>query len=525
MDSSYNISAKKKFKIYIIVLAIFSIWVNQHFANKGAFPIDSFLIFDAAYNVTLGSHPFKDYWSITGPFLDYIQSLFFLMFGVNWFSYTLHASFLNMVLALFTYYFFFKAGLDKFYAFIYAAGVAVLAYPSIGTPFIDHHAVILSLLAMYSLALGILLKKNIFWFLVPVFLIFSFFSKQIPSVYIIVFFFFIILFYLLYLKNFNKKIFVFLCFGVLGSFLLISSVFYINEIPFKNFLTQYIFYPYSLGEERIELLDIDFKNLISQFKFIYFALIPLSISTFLLIKIKNKSIVNKEELIISLLFFGSVIIFIYYQLLTKNQVLIFFLIPVSAAFSHMYIMKYFNKKYFIYFILIIFIASTLKYHYRFNQNKKFMDLIDADLGLAVDASQLDSRLLGLKWITPHYIEKPQKEINLLISTKNVLSTVKDNKMIITDYQFFSSLLKNKFASPNKWYDNRSIPEKNNKYYYVHKNFFLDQIKNKKIKYLFFIGQHKHKMQFFKEFVSEHDCVISSQINELLVEFNISKCKF
>ena len=48
-------------------------------------------------------------------------------------------------------------------------------------------------------------------------------------------------------------------------------------------------------------------------------------------------------------------------------------------------------------------------------------------------------------------------------------------MIITDYQFFSSLIKNKFASPNKWYDNRSIPDKKNKYYNMHKNFFLGKI--------------------------------------------------
>ena len=80
MYFSYNISEKKKFKIYIIILAGFSICLNQFFANRGIFPIDSFLIFDSAYNIISGNHPFKDYWSITGPFLDYIQSLFFTHF-------------------------------------------------------------------------------------------------------------------------------------------------------------------------------------------------------------------------------------------------------------------------------------------------------------------------------------------------------------------------------------------------------------------------------------------------------------
>ena len=427
MYFNYNISEKKKFKIYIIVIASFSIYINQYFANRGAFPIDSFLIFDAAYNIISNNHPFKDYWSITGPFLDYIQSFFFLIFGINWFSYVLHASLLNMILALFTFYFFFKIGLKKNYAFIYSLGVSVLAYPSIGTPFIDHHAVILSVLGIYSLSLGILLKKNLFWFLTPIFLIFSFFSKQIPSVYLLILFVVIISFCLFYLKSLNQKNLVFSFMGILCSILLISSVFFINEIPVKNFLTQYIFYPYSLGEKRMNLLDVDFKNLIHQFKFIYLALIPLVISTFFLIKNKEKNLIKKKELIISMLFLGSIIIFIYYQLLTKNQVLIFFLIPISVAFSHIYAQKYLKQKYFIHFVLIIFIVSTLKYHFRFNHDKKFMDLMSANLNLAVDASLLDSRLYGLKWITPHYPNKPLVEINLLIDTKNILSTCKSKK--------------------------------------------------------------------------------------------------
>jgi len=154
-----------------------------------------------------------------------------------------------------------------------------------------------------------------------------------------------------------------------------------------------------------------------------------------------------------------------------------------------------------------------------------MDLMNADINLAVDAGQLDPRLSGLKWITPHYLQNPQSEINFLINARNILSKTQKRKMIITDYQFFSSLLKNEFASPNKWYDNRSIPNKKNKYYNMHKNFFISMIVKKKIEYLFFIGKHKHKMYFFEEFINENKCAVSNQIDELLVKFDISKCKF
>ena len=32
--------------------------------------------------ILLDEHPFKDYWIVSGPFLDYFQALFFYLFGV-----------------------------------------------------------------------------------------------------------------------------------------------------------------------------------------------------------------------------------------------------------------------------------------------------------------------------------------------------------------------------------------------------------------------------------------------------------
>ena len=512
-------------KIFITILILFSILVNQYYGNRGVFPIDSFLIFDAAFNIISGNHPFKDYWLITGPFLDYIQSFFFLIFGINWTSYVLHASMLNMVLVLFSFYFFLNIGLKNYYAFIYALGVAVLAYPSIGTPFVDHHSVIFSILACFSISLAVLKEKNLFWILVPIFITFSFFSKQIPSPYFILLFAIVISIYFYLINSINKKVLLNLLLGSFFSLLLVASIFFINQIPFKNFLIQYIFYPFSLGEIRVSGLNIDFDNLISQFKFIYLILIPLVISTFILGKIKKKNLTKKKDFVIALFFLGSVVILIYFQLLIKNQILIFFIIPISAAYSHAYTKKYFNKKYLVYFILIIFIFTTAKYHIRFNQNRKFIELASVDLNLAESAFKLDKRLKGLNWITPHYPNMPSKEISHLLDTKNILSRKKEAKIIITDYQFFSSMLNNKIASPNKWYDNLSIPDKQNKYYDAHKKFFINRVNKNEIKYLFFIGKNKSKMYFFQEFFIENKCIESKELNELVLEFDISKCKF
>ena len=113
---------------------------------------------------------------------------------------------------------------------------------------------------------------------------------------------------------------------------------------------------------------------------------------------------------------------------------------------------------------------------------------------------------------------------MLIETKNILNGVKDRKIIVTDYQFFSSLLDNQFVSPNKWYDGLSVPNKNNKYYYEFKDFFITKLKLNDIKYIYFIGQNKHTMYFFNELIQKNECILSQRINELLVEFDINKCE-
>ena len=156
-----------KEKILILFLILFSLLINQYYGNRGILPIDSFLIFDSGYYVLNDIHPFKDYWTITGPILDYLQALFFLIFGINWFSYVFHASIINLILTIFSYLVLVNLGLKKIYSFIYSLGIALLAYPNIGTPFIDHHSIIFSILAIYCFILGVKKNNNFFGSLYP----------------------------------------------------------------------------------------------------------------------------------------------------------------------------------------------------------------------------------------------------------------------------------------------------------------------------------------------------------------------
>ena len=127
--------------LYLFLIITISLSLTYYTGFRGVFPIDSFLIFNSGYNVTNNIHPFKDYWSITGPALDYLQAIFFLILGVNWHSYVFHAAIINTLLSITIFYLFKSFNLNQFFSTIFALSVGILAYPSIGTPFVDHHAV------------------------------------------------------------------------------------------------------------------------------------------------------------------------------------------------------------------------------------------------------------------------------------------------------------------------------------------------------------------------------------------------
>ena len=129
-----------KENLFIAFLFFFSLLINQYYGNKGIFPVDSFSHFDTGFRILLGEYPFKDYWVVSGPFVDYLQAIFFYLFGVNWQSYVLHASFLNVVLSITTFIVLRNFNLNIYYSFVYSLLFSILAYPSSGTPFVDHHS-------------------------------------------------------------------------------------------------------------------------------------------------------------------------------------------------------------------------------------------------------------------------------------------------------------------------------------------------------------------------------------------------
>ena len=142
---------KKTYYFNIFLIFIISITTNFYFGSIGVFPIDTFAFFDSANFINKGFLPIRDYWTSNGFLVDLIQSVFFYFAGTNWTVYLLHSSLINFILAYFTYNFFISENLRPIYSLFYSFSVAILAYPSAGVPFPDHHSLIFSIISIYFL--------------------------------------------------------------------------------------------------------------------------------------------------------------------------------------------------------------------------------------------------------------------------------------------------------------------------------------------------------------------------------------
>lgn len=508
--------------LYILFLVLFSFFINQFYSYLGVLPVDSFSTFNSGYDILNGSLPFKDFWTIKGPVLDLIQALYFKIFGVSWFSYAAHSSTFNTIFALATFFTLRQFKLKNKYCFFYSILASILMYPTYGTPFTDHHVSIFSLLSVYSLCLAIKIKRNIYWFIIPLLLFLAFFTKQTPAGYFGILVTVISLLYLI--LNFDKKIIIF---ALASSAIAISSlviVIFLYQIPIESFLVQYFLFPMSLGESRLEwLLPFEFQRFVLRHKLIYLAL---SIPIFLLFKnvIKNFSSILKDDNLIFLLLFGTLIIFISHQLMTINGLFIYFLIPVFSGFSHAYLDTFKSKNRLVLFFMLLSFISTFYYHQKYIVKRDTLILRNINLKQSIDAKLLSKKLKHLRWITHHYPNNPKKEINLLNSAIKIIQMDESKKMIVTDYQFISVILSIPDNSAARiWWRHHIYPEPNKKFFNYWKSFLLEKIKKENITVIYTVHPLEGEVNIFEGLVDKN-CYSSKQITQVLVMQKLNSCE-
>ena len=182
-------------------------------------------------------------------------------------------------------------------------------------------------------------------------------------------------------------------------------------------------------------------------------------------------------------------------MLTSNQIYIFFLIPLLTAFVHIFFVPIFSKnKVLLYLTIIVCIFSVVKYHYRFNEERKFNELQDVDLKKSINAEILHPSLAGLQWITINFPEKPEEEINALKESMDIIKNDKRKKSLITAYQFIAPSLLIYDYSPNQWHHPTvSFPIKGQKYFEVYKSFFINSLQQNNIEVVYSIGKGEEKV--------------------------------
>ena len=491
----------KKIKLYkeiavIIGISIYSYLVNWQSGNIGIIPIDSFGFLDTGFSITKGHFPIRDFWIFTGLLVDYMEALFLLIFGNNWNSHLAHSSFMN-ILGTISFYFFLKEyKLKLFYIVFYCLSFATLCYPLSGTPFAYIHAYIFSTLSIFNLLIAIKKKNKYLWFFLPYICLFAFLSMQTPTAYILIILLFFAVYYFFNERDLNNL--KFFLYGSITSSLLFYFFLFLTKTPILNFIYQYILFPITIGEGRISseetayiaLLDqINLKRIFGEFKFIHFFLIPL---IFLSLKNFRKNYKNLNILNFVIIF--SVIAFLFNQLITANQIYILSLIPILAAVIHinLYNLKIDPKMFYI--ILIVVLFASVKFHLRFNVDRKFHDLENIDKSKAILANGINENFKNLKWISK--FDQPKNELKVIKEALKVIDNDKRQKSLITHYQFISTFLDESLYILNRWYlwDNNTHPTENHKYFEFYKSLVDKNIKKNNIKVVYLLGQ-KNEINF------------------------------
>lgn len=512
---------------YIVVISLYSFTINYFYANIGAFPIDTFAFFDTAFNILQDRHPFKDYWITTGPLVDYLQALFFLLFGTNWTSYVIHGSLFNCLISLSLYFSLKNLGFKGNYSFIYSLLFATLIYTISGTPFAYIHSYVFSVLSILIFIFAISRFSKTAFFLLPITMTLSFAAMQNPSTLINILLILATIFFCIKYNKLNLLGFFFI--GSVTSLILITSFFLITKIDFSDFYNQYILFPLSIGENRITDSDLahfgisdrlSLRGVIGHFKFIYIYLLATFLISFYFLKQK---IISSKLFIINSIIILSCLLLIFNQLITSNQTYIFSLIPLSASFLHFTILQKYESKYLDLILILITIIITLKYHLDYNTERKFHDLQNVNLNNAQPAYLIDEKLNGLKWITPHHDGTPENEISQLNEVIEILKLDKDSKMVLTHHQFFSLVLNENLNIVNRWYtnDGNSYPLKNSKYSKFYEKHLNDHLKENKIKNIYLIGDQNFD-DFFSMFF-DSNCYEKKLINQISKVYKPKSC--
>mgnify|MGYP001293983899 CR=1 FL=1 len=488
----------------LIIICFYSFFINFYYSNFGVFPIDTFLHYDSGYRILKNEFPIRDYWIVSGFIVDFIQAFFFKIFGINWVSYKIHSSLFNLVVSISAFYFFLNLNLGNLKSLIYSISFATLAYTISGTPFVDQHASFFLLLSTFAIIIAFKKgKEKYFWPISILLFFFSFLSKQVPALYTLILQGPIIIYYLYSKKKLQNLKIIFL--SVLIIFVSFLIILILLDISFRLFLTEFIIYPTEIGSDRLNLFNLSFESFFNKYKFI---LIPITICIIigLLNRFKKDYFSFTFDTLKFLLILSLSVGLLTHQLMTKNQIFIYFLIPILFSFLDKNLNNVFKKrkKLISLVLLSLIILITTKYHLRFNENRKFHELEHMNFEESVNAEIIDNSLKGNLWINPSHTGSALEEVLKIKESIKEIEKEKEEIMLITNYSFIDSITKKNMNMPNKAFtmDGTTHPRSNNKRSKYYKKFINNLIKKNNIKKIFFLKHEQLPSMIITEYINK-----------------------
>ena len=134
---------------------------------------------------------------------------------------------------------------------------------------------------------------------------------------------------------------------------------------------------------------------------------------------------------------------------------------------------------------------------KFKASLVVVELVNVNFELTIDANRIHNKLSGLNWITPQFKNNPEIEIELINQIQSHLKKDPRNKMLITNYPFFSAILDQNLLAPSRVYtgDGTTHPIEGSKYTSNYKDLMDKLISKNNISVIYVIDTTKENLNF------------------------------
>ena len=150
-----------------------------------------------------------------------------------------------------------------------------------------------------------------------------------------------------------------------------------------------------------------------------------------------------------------------------------------------------------------------------------LNLESVNLNNAIDAKTIHPSLKGLKWKTKRFENNSKLEIENIKKSIEIIKNDNSNKMIETNYLFFSAIINEDLNNPSRWpsLGDASNPSFNNNYHIFYKDFINKIVEKKEIKSIYSTINNRENIFF----IFDKKCKSSELVENFLYKLDLTKC--